>query len=87
MKTKGITKALLKKLEAATKLNEVVYVSVLMRSPVLNPAPGGGTWYPVIPTSADEITARLNEGYSFCFRDAKPVPPEPNDRKVLRTDV
>jgi hypothetical protein len=73
MKTKNIKKALLKQLEIPTlsKVNESVYLSVRMRSPVINPHPVYGSWFPVFDVPVDEIEARLAEGYSFVIREPK----------------
>jgi hypothetical protein len=73
MKTKNIRKALLKQLEIPTlsKVNESVYVSVRMKSPVLNPHPVYGSWFPVFDVPVEEIEQRLAEGYSFVIREPK----------------
>ena len=73
MKTKTIKKALLKQLEMPTlsKVNELVHLTIRMRSPVINPHPVYGAWFPVFDVPVDEVEARLAEGYSFVIRELK----------------
>ena len=71
MKPEQIRKALMKKLKALEKLNEAVFVSVRMRSPVLNPHSVYGVWYPVVDVPVEEVEARLREEYTFVFRTPK----------------